>query len=256
MGKVLLLGQGLPKCCFPEPIVTPEPLEGSAICQQAYFLLAHRQLSLIEGHSPWVCISKASDLFPCFILCCSSNSTQGPCPIPRWCSSCASPVVLQIPADIQTDHLPHCSLLPSPVCIVASREPEGEKYYSQSHSLTSKTCFNLAWTAPIPKEAGDLPPPQAFAARLRSVPAAGRGLVSWVPSWSKALKHDTVPGGQGTHPSSLHSLTDPWRWHMGRADWRLPGSLGDNPLELQPSEVTAGWYLGSCSPWAWQAGAF
>jgi len=49
---VLLLGQGSPGCYFHEPIISLEPVEGSRICQQSCFLLAHRQFMLSQGHSP------------------------------------------------------------------------------------------------------------------------------------------------------------------------------------------------------------
>lgn len=77
---VLFLGQGSPRCYFPEPIISPEPVEGSRSCQQSPHLLAHRQSLLSQGHSPWVGISKASGLSPHFILSCSSTSAQGSCP--------------------------------------------------------------------------------------------------------------------------------------------------------------------------------
>ena len=152
-----------------------------------------------------------------------------------------------IPEDVQTHLLPPCSLP-----LFAFWRPENQRRKSTVLRAITSGCCPKTWFKPSSQL--ELPPSlKQLVTPISPGPFCLAPLSSW--SWQRfgRLCANPKQGASGTAPaaaSSLHSHVDPWRWHMGRAAPLLPGSLGDKPQELQPSEVTAGWCLGSFSPWA------
>lgn len=140
MSEMLLLrccslGRGHQGATSPQPIISPEPVEASRSCQQSHHLLAHRQFLLSQGHSPWLCISKPSGLSPCFFPTATPahRTLILSVPISRQCTSCARPLVLQIPADIaNTAPVPP---LPALFALCPWGSQGGGNNCSKSHSL-------------------------------------------------------------------------------------------------------------------------